>query len=269
MEPGPPARPRGECDQGGFGDARGKRARPARGEAAWARGRPVVNAFDRELLLGLNQFAQRWQPLDAFARELGQSDLLKGGVTLAALWWLWFSPRPDPRGTRARLLLTLLGGALAVAVGRALADLLPFRPRPLGHPDLGFVLPHAMRTTDMAEWSSFPSDHAMLFTALAVGVSFASRRVGAFLLLWTMAAIALPRLYLGLHYPTDILAGAAIGAGIAASLQATAVRDRVARPLLAWLDRHPRSFYAALFLVTLQVGTLFRDVRQFLGLLGR
>jgi undecaprenyl-diphosphatase len=228
-----------------------------------------MNPLDRGLLLGLNQFAHRSRIFDAFVVQLSVTDLLKGGVALGVIWWLWFSTRDDLRSVRARLLATLAAGALAALAGRLLADTLPFRTRPFHEPQLPFRLPYTEGLEQLRDFSSFPSDHALLFTALSVGVMFASRRAGIFLLIWSFIVVLLPRLYMGLHYPTDLLAGAAIGALIACLLQMRGPRERLARPLLGWLDRHPSSFYAAMFLASLQIGTLFSDVRALLALLAR
>lgn len=62
--------------------------------------------------------------------------------------------------------------------------------------------------------SSFPSGHAASAVAGAYGLTFVwPRRRG---LLWTLGAgIALSRIYLGVHYPIDVAAGALVGWGLA------------------------------------------------------
>jgi undecaprenyl-diphosphatase len=86
------------------------------------------------------------------------------------------------------------------------------------------------------------------------------------LFLYVAVIICLPRVYLGIHYPTDILAGAAIGLGCVAFLSNRAVRSVVASPILNWGERHPVLFYFALFLLAFQIATLFWDVRVALSL---
>ena len=58
--------------------------------------------------------------------------------------------------------------------------------------------------------SSFPSGHASFFFALAVVVYLYNRKLGAWFLA-TSALISLARVYVGVHYPSDVLAGAIIG----------------------------------------------------------
>lgn len=227
-----------------------------------------MNGFDRALVLFVNHFARRWPAFDLFMFELSGSNLLKGGVELGVFWWMWFTPRPNVRAMRERLFATLAGGMLAVLAGRVLAHMLPFRVRPMHEAALAFVVPFGSNATQLRAWSSFPSDHAMLFASLSFGILIVSPRMGAFLLVWTAAMVGGPRLYLGMHYPTDLLGGAAIGLVIAAFTQWRPVREAIARPLFAWHDRHPASFYAAMYLLTLQVGTLFQDARTLVDLLG-
>ena len=77
--------------------------------------------------------------------------------------------------------------------------------------------------------SSFPSDHATVAFSLASGIAVYRLRYG--LMLGALALlIGFARVYVGVHYPFDILGGAAIGITIALVL-------RAARPAFEWLDR--------------------------------
>jgi len=66
------------------------------------------------------------------------------------------------------------------------------------------------KTTDF----SFPSDHATVAGAVAVGLLFANRRWGV-----TASALAVlmafTRVYVGAHYPGDVVAGLALGGTVA------------------------------------------------------
>jgi len=113
----------------------------------------------------------------------------------------------------------------------------------------------------MANWSSFPSDHATLFFALAAGLFFVSRGLGTVAAAYVTLVIALPRIFVGWHYPSDILAGALIGATFASLAQHASVRERLAPPILSWGRAHPQAFHAAFFLLSYQVATLMDDAR--------
>lgn len=98
-------------------------------------------------------------------------------------------------------------------IARVMALTLPMRLRPIHEETLAFLPPHGMEkaTLEFEGWSSFPSDHAFLFFALGTGFLFVSRKAGILALAYTTLFIAFPRMYLGLHYPTDILVGGLIG----------------------------------------------------------
>lgn len=136
----------------------------------------------------------------------------------AALWLpLW----RDRRRTLALVLAVSMGSALLVAVGK----LLTVRPRPV----VGEVL-----TT--ATGYAFPSGHsaqaAAAYGVLALLVSLRVGR-GAKPLVWLAATamallVGFSRLYLGVHWLTDVLAGYALGASWLAIVVATAVvHDRL------------------------------------------
>ncbi|MFI2369437.1 bifunctional phosphatase PAP2/diacylglycerol kinase family protein [Streptomyces sp. NPDC018833] len=62
--------------------------------------------------------------------------------------------------------------------------------------------------------TSFPSGHAASATAFATGVALESRSWGA-ALAPVAASVAFSRVYTGVHYPSDVLVGAVLGAGAA------------------------------------------------------
>lgn len=142
--------------------------------------------------------------------------------------------------------------------------MLPFRPKPLLEESLDFLLPLGMPPTELGGLSSFPSDHAVLFVALSTGLFFVSRRVGAFALSFTILFIAFPRLYLGFHYPSDIIAGAIIGMTVALFGNILLVKSTNIRSIANWSYSKPALFYPLFFLLTYQVADLFNSSRNML-----
>ncbi len=71
-------------------------------------------------------------------------------------------------------------------------------------------------------------------------------------------------MYLGLHYPTDILAGAMIGVGMALLANTAPINNYMIKPTMRWQHNHPSSFYAVFFLLTFNIATLFDSVRSFM-----
>ncbi|MER6125622.1 phosphatase PAP2 family protein [Streptomyces sp. NPDC001795] len=83
------------------------------------------------------------------------------------------------------------------------------RPRPLLE-----LVPQIRHLTRQPHTTSFPSGHSASAAAFATGVALESTRYGA-LIAPVAAAVAFSRVYVGVHYPGDVLAGMAIGAGAA------------------------------------------------------
>lgn len=74
--------------------------------------------------------------------------------------------------------------------------------------------------------------------------------------------ICLPRMFLGVHYASDTVAGAAIGmVTVWASMRARWLQSNVAAPLLAFAEARPGSFYVTAFLGSFEMAALFDDVR--------
>ncbi|MEV6006504.1 phosphatase PAP2 family protein [Streptomyces sp. NPDC051976] len=67
--------------------------------------------------------------------------------------------------------------------------------------------------------SSFPSGHAASAAAFAAGLAIESPRWGA-VVAPVAAGVAFSRIYTGVHYPSDVLAGAALGLGAALAVRA-------------------------------------------------
>jgi undecaprenyl-diphosphatase len=171
-------------------------------------------AFDRRILLSLREPGNLADPIgpswiEETARDftgLGGHGIL-GFVTLATVIYLLLTRR---RGG-ALLVLAAIGGGMLLSMTLKMGF---ERPRP----DL---VPHGMRVYT----ASFPSGHAMLsaISYLTLGALLARvhalRRVKAFFLGLAVVltiTIGFSRIYLGVHWPSDVLAGWCVGSAWAA-----------------------------------------------------
>ncbi|MEU6819706.1 phosphatase PAP2 family protein [Streptomyces atriruber] len=158
---------------------------------------------------------RRWFERVASARLPGAEQVLPPLSSAANHGRLWFGTAAALAvvgGPAARRAARRGVGALALAsvTTNAVAKYAVRRHRPV----LDTV--PAMRRLSKAPWtSSFPSGHAASAAAFAVGVALETPRYGA-LLAPVAAAVAFSRVYVGVHYPGDVLAGCALGAAAAA-----------------------------------------------------
>jgi undecaprenyl-diphosphatase len=216
--------------------------------------------LDRVLTLWTNRPAGHSPALDMVVFDIADSTILKGGLFLAFYWWLWFAS-PD----RRRDVVTALVAAVLVAVAsRGLQLGLPFHQRPLHTPGLGIRLPASVDPEALNTFSSFPSDHAMLFFALCIPIWARSRWLGAAAMLWTLLVICLPRVYLGYHFASDIVGGAVFGVALMLVLQPLLGRSRLPDRVVGFAAARPGVFYALAFSTSLELAVLFYDLRHFM-----
>jgi len=98
-----------------------------------------------------------------------------------------------------------VGSAVAAWFGANLAKALAERPRPYE------VEPNAVLRQQPAHGTSFPSSHTAVAVAVALTLIPYLPRGGAAIALGYASMVAWSRIYLGVHYPLDVIGGAGIG----------------------------------------------------------
>lgn len=219
-----------------------------------------MNWFDLPIMHFFNSFARRSWVADATLVQIADNNLLVGAVLMAMFWWAWIELGKKDSRKREILAANLGACAFAVVFARILALGLPFRERPISNPLLNFTRPYNADASAVIHWSSFPSDHAVLTFCIATGLWLVSRRLGTLAMVYAFAT-NLPRIYAGTHYPTDFIAGAAMGSAMA-FLSATGPFRKMARACLDFLDRYPAYLYALLFLWTFEISEMFGSLRH-------
>lgn len=218
-------------------------------------------SFDVQLLELLNQFARSAPALDVVITFITRSYLFKGAVMMTFVWWGWFRDHPDQVRHRQYLMSVLFAALATLITARLMAMALPHRTRPMHDLSVDMELPVGMPPM-LPGWSSFPSDHAALFGCLATGMFLVSRRAGWIATAYCVLLILLPRVYNGLHYPSDLIAGYAIGALFVFLCSREFIMERMLRPVYHWFMQRPGLWYPLLFLFSYEVATLFDDLRQ-------
>jgi undecaprenyl-diphosphatase len=170
----------------------------------------------------INRFARRTGWLHGFmtfyAETLG---LVVCAVLLALGWWVARRAR-DPRAM-ASLVWAGVGTLVAVGINQPIVSAVHER-RPYQS------IPHMLLLVSRSSDYGFPSDHATMAGAVAAGLCFVNRRLG--IAAWVAALLlAFARVYVGAHYPHDVIAGLLLGAAV------IVVGRPLAVPLLAALIR--------------------------------
>ncbi|MFY9457340.1 MAG: phosphatase PAP2 family protein [Candidatus Spechtbacterales bacterium] len=153
--------------------------------------------MDTQIFQFINQFAGRWPILDGSAIYLAKYSgyLLIG--TLAVLIIV----------NRRYWHKIFFWALAAVFISRfVVTEIIRFfysRPRPFEALDVTQLIAHGPE-------ASLPSGHAAFYFALAWFVFFINKKLGTVFLVVTLL-MTLARVFSGIHYPSDILAGAGVG----------------------------------------------------------
>lgn len=143
----------------------------------------------------LNQFAGKFVYLDTLAVVLAN-----GYFLIAILLFLTIKnwKRYFPMASQA---------VLAAIVSRfVITNIIRFfvqRPRPFAENHVNFILPQSIE-------SSFPSGHAAFYFAIVTVVYLHDKKLGILFFVGSFL-MGIARVFGGVHWPSDILAGAAVG----------------------------------------------------------
>lgn len=136
-------------------------------------------------------------------------------VAVAAIAFLAFGRYASPAARRGAV-----SAAFALGIGLLIAKVLSSaidRSRPfVAHHDIHLLIHHAKD-------AGFPSDHTTGAFAIATALLLRHRLAGLIALLLAIG-VAIARVVVGAHYPTDVLGGAAIGAAVALVLYLPVIR---------------------------------------------
>ncbi|MEM0143841.1 MAG: phosphatase PAP2 family protein [Candidatus Parvarchaeum sp.] len=131
-------------------------------------------------------------------------------VPVVLLMWVLGSSFNNEKAKKGALMLVIVFIAIIV-IGLALKQVY-YRPRPFLNPILSSI-DHVLVPKDFD--SSFPSGHALIVAGgAAVSFLFLRRRYSIPLVI-EAALVSYSRVYVGVHYPTDVIAGVILGVAIA------------------------------------------------------
>src|SRR3954465_2333149 len=199
--------------------------------------------MDGSLFQAINRFAFRTGWAHGSMRFYANN-----GIVLFALLLLFGYLLARHRSDIGGVASSVWGGAaalVALGVGQIIGNIVD-RARPYE------TLQNVHLLLDKTADFSFPSDPAAVVGAVTVGLFFVDRRLG---LAAAVAAVlmAFTRVYVGAHYPGDVLAGLALGGTVAALGQIIVVPvlrrvlDHLSTSRFRWLvvSRAPQSTVAA------------------------
>jgi undecaprenyl-diphosphatase len=189
--------------------------------------------MDHSLLHALNGFLVHHDAVeDPVVAYVNAAEMLFAGL-LVLLFVLVRGHRRQ--AVRRAAVAAGLSAGVALAIASVLANVVDrARPFVVESHQVHLFAPHAADP-------GFPSDHATAAFAIAVAILLRNRRWGAVLLAFAVV-LAVGRVAMGIHWPSDVIGGAALGSAVALGLWQPVVRRR----LHALADLSGRVFDGAL-----------------------
>ena len=191
-------------------------------------------SVDLQLFRLINNLAGHNAFLDGLMRLLVNEYFLTMIMSLILVIF-WFEGQDrEQRERNQRAILRALVALFVANVILKLCNLIYFRPRPFDSHEVNLLFYHP---TD----SSFPSNPATVGFSVATAVWLYNRRLGA-LLLVLATLFGLSRIYCGVHYPLDVIAGVLLG-GLSAYV--VVKKGGFIDPLISLIIRTGRRLYLA------------------------
>jgi undecaprenyl-diphosphatase len=154
--------------------------------------------MDFYLFEQINQFAGKW----AFLDNLGIFMAEYSGYFLILLLLNFLFLR-NKKKYSIMIFQAFVAGVLARLVITNIIRTIYYRPRPFIDHQVNLLLEHSAE-------GSFPSGHAAFFFAISAIVYFFNKKAGIFFFVISFL-MGIARVFVGIHYPRDILAGIFVG----------------------------------------------------------
>lgn len=183
--------------------------------------------IDFKLFEMINQFAGKSDLLDQLVIYFS-----KYGVVAFCLVfvWLWFTKKGDQFQNRQLVLFAITIAIFTIGINKVL-EMSFFRERPFVAHDVNLL------SDKSADDPSFPSNHAGGSFALAFAMFWRYRKPGTIFIGFAIL-MALSRLFLGVHYPTDVFVGMMIALIVAAIVTSQkAFFERLFTPIIQLYEK--------------------------------
>lgn len=165
-----------------------------------------MNTIDSQVFRIINNSAGNYPFLDSFGAFVATYF-----PVLLALFLIikWFQKRAEP-SYRVVLLLSIVVFGISELAAKLVGQLY-FHVQPFA------ALPEVHQLIEKEVGNSFPSDHTVLIFSFMIVLFLHTKTRSRYIYLLVAVLAGLSRIFVGVHYPSDVLAGAAIAIAVGSS----------------------------------------------------
>ena len=208
--------------------------------------------WDISIVLFFNQFCGKCVFLDTLALLFLSVDALRTAILVALVIGLWeYGKIKNDIKANKRVIAILFSIIITLGIVEIINALID-SPRPIvtyGN----LIHNHPITTSDTQElwrsgWvrnpkhGSFPSDTVALLATMAVGLFLWNKTIGTLAILFVIFTGVLPRLYFGLHYPSDMFFGFLIALISTYITEKAKLFNNMTKNILSLQNKYPYTF---------------------------
>ena len=206
-----------------------------------------------------------FKTLSVVAVTLHENHVARFLILCSPYAYFWFNGKRDLELER-KLMVGLVSVVLAIFLARGMAKFLPFEIRPMYDPASGFQPTFYWKNPDLEGWSSFPSDTAAVCIALTFSIFYINKLASLALMIGALVIFCLPRIMMGIHYPSDILVGCLVGIG--SVMLINQISKRPWGSFWVVTNRLPDGvFYTIMVLYLSEASQMFGGIRSLKGII--
>ena len=212
----------------------------------------------RPMVRWTNSFSGKSKFIDNVVTDLAIYHIFSGVLLCGLLFAYWVSSRDSE--LRSRIFVGIFASFGTGVLSRYLQHHLSTNVRPYYDSAVAFRPLSGTTIPQFNTWDSFPSDHASVFAGLVVVLFVIKSRI-RYLVAVGIAIVESARIFVGLHYPFDLMGGACLASTVVWIFQYPPF-IRAGGWCCAWEFRTTILFYTLFFIFLYEVSTLFADVRD-------
>ena len=227
--------------------------------------------LDTSIVLFFNHFCGKSRFLDTLALIFLSVDALRTAILVAFVMGIWEYGRiTNDINSNKRVILILFSVVLSLGIIEILNALI-ISQRPLVTYE-SLINSPILNSNTKPLWQegwvrnpkhgSFPSDTVTLLATIAIGLFLWNKMIGVIAIGFVIFAGVIPRLYFGLHYPSDLLIGYLIACASTYIIEKMKYFDLLSKKILNQEKRFPYLFGALGFYLAYIIADKFWLIRR-------